>query len=87
MALKLSGLSSTETYIYGIRFFYRDSDIVYALTKSVVFAFLITSIASFKGYYTKGGSLDVGKSSTEAVVSSSVAILIANFFLTQMFLL
>ena len=87
LSLKLSGLSSTETYIYGIRFFYRDSDIVYALTKTVVFAFLITSIASFKGYYTKGGSLDVGKSSTEAVVSASVAILIANFFLTQMFLL
>jgi len=87
LSLKLSGLSSTETYIYGIRFFYRDSDIVYALTKTVVFAFLITSIASFKGYYTKGGALDVGKSSTEAVVSASVAILIANFFLTQMFLL
>ncbi|MNK05407.1 putative phospholipid ABC transporter permease protein MlaE [compost metagenome] len=87
LSLQLSGLSSTEEYVYGIRFFFKGSDIIYALGKTVVFAFLITSISSFKGYYTKGGSLDVGKSSTEAVVSSSVAILIANFFITQMFLL
>lgn len=87
LSLILSGLSSTETYVYGIRFFYQDSDITYAITKTIVFAFLITSISSFKGYYTKGGALDVGRSSTEAVVSSSVAILIANFFLTQMILL
>lgn len=87
LSLLLSGLSSTETYIYGLRFFYMDRDIMYALTKAVVFAFLITSISSFYGYYTKGGALDVGRSSTQAVVSSSIAILIANFFLTQMILL
>lgn len=87
LVLVSSGLSSTETYIYGLRYFYLDRDIIYALTKTVVFAFIITSIASYKGYYTKGGALDVGRSSTEAVVSSSIAILIANFFLTQIFLL
>jgi phospholipid/cholesterol/gamma-HCH transport system permease protein len=53
----------------------------------VVFGFLIVSIASFYGYYTKGGAIDVGKSSTKAVVNSSIAILLANFFITQMFLL
>jgi phospholipid/cholesterol/gamma-HCH transport system permease protein len=87
LVLSSSGLSSTETYIYGLRYYYLDRDIIYALTKTIVFAFIITSIASFKGYYTKGGALDVGRSSTEAVVSASVAILIANFFLTQIFLL
>lgn len=87
LVLLSSGLSSTETYIYGLRYYYLDRDIIYALTKTVVFAFIITSIASYKGYYTKGGALDVGRSSTEAVVSASVAILIANFFLTQIFLL
>ena len=87
LSLLLSGLSSTDTYIYGLRFFYADGDIVYALTKAVVFAFLITSISAFYGYYTKGGALDVGRSSTQAVVSASIAILIANFFLTQMILL
>lgn len=87
LALVSSGLSNTDTYIYGLRSFYQDSDIVYALVKSVVFAFVIVTISSFYGYYTKGGALDVGRSSTQAVVISSVVILICNFFLTQMILL
>lgn len=87
LALTLSSLASTETYVYGIRSFYTNTEVIYALTKSVVFAFLITSISSFYGYYTKGGALDVGRSSTQSVVSASISILIANFFLTQMILL
>lgn len=87
LALVASGLASTETYIIGIRSFFEIGNIYYALTKTVVFAFLIISISSFYGYYTKGGALDVGKSATHAVVTSSVVILIANFLLTQMILL
>lgn len=87
LALVLSGLLSTEDYLYGIRYDFRSFFIIYALTKTVVFGFLIVSIASYQGYYTKGGALDVGRSSTQAVVNSSIAILIANFFLTQMILL
>jgi phospholipid/cholesterol/gamma-HCH transport system permease protein len=87
LALVSSGLSNTDTYIFGLRSFYQDSDILYALVKSVVFAFVIVTISSFYGYYTKGGALDVGRSSTQAVVISSVVILICNFFLTQMILL
>ncbi len=87
MALTLSGLLSSETYVLGIRSFFDVYNVFYALTKTVVFGFLIVSIASFYGYYTKGGALDVGRSSTQAVVSSSIAILIANFILTQLMLL
>jgi phospholipid/cholesterol/gamma-HCH transport system permease protein len=87
VALTASGLLSTETYILGIRSFFEVSNVYYALTKTVVFGFLIVSIASYYGYYTKGGALDVGRSSTQAVVSSSIAILIANFILTQLMLL
>ncbi len=87
LSLTFSGLASTETYVVGIRSFFEIGNIVYALVKTVVFAFLIVSISSFYGYYTKGGALDVGKSATRAVVSASIAILIANFFLTQMILL
>lgn len=87
LALLLSGLLSTETYILGIRSFFDVYNVYYALTKTVVFGFLIVSIASFYGYYTKGGSLDVGRSSTQAVVNSSISILIANFILTQLMLL
>ena len=87
VALILSDLSSTDSYVFGIRSFFKVSDITYALSKTVVFGFLIVSIASYYGYYTKGGAIDVGKSSTQAVVSSSIAIVLANFFITQMFLL
>jgi len=87
LAVNMSGLVSTESYIEGIRMFFVLSNIWYALSKTIIFAFLIVSIASFYGYYTKGGALDVGQSSTKAVVSASVAILIANFLLTQMILL
>jgi phospholipid/cholesterol/gamma-HCH transport system permease protein len=87
IALVLSNLSSTDTYVYGIRYYFEMSNVWYALTKCIVFGFIIITISSYYGYYVKGGSLDVGRSSTQAVVSSSVAILIANFLLTQMILL
>jgi phospholipid/cholesterol/gamma-HCH transport system permease protein len=87
LSLTMSGLASTETYLQGIRFYFELGNIFYALSKGVVFAFLIVSISSWYGYYSKGGAVDVGKSATRAVVSASIAILIANFFLTQMILL
>jgi phospholipid/cholesterol/gamma-HCH transport system permease protein len=87
IALVLSNLSSTDTYVYGIRYYFEMGNVWYALTKCIVFGFIIITISSYYGYYVKGGSLEVGKSSTQAVVSSSVAILIANFLLTQMILL
>lgn len=84
-----TGLYSTQIYVLGIRAFWEEDQqmLYYALTKTVVFAFLITSISSYYGYYTKGGSLEVGRSSTKAVVTSSVAILLANYVLTQLFLI
>ena len=87
LALLVSDLTTTEIYILGVRSFFNPFHITYALTKTLVFRFLIVSIASFFGYYVKGGSLDVGRASTQAVVSSSIAILIANFILTQLMLL
>lgn len=86
-AVTASGLSSHDEYIYGIRAFFQMSDIYYALTKTVFFAFIIVSVSSFFGYFTKGGALDVGKSSTQAVVWSSICILLMNFVLTQLLLL
>lgn len=82
-----SGLSSHEEFVFGIRSFFKMSDIVYALIKTVCFAFIIVSVSSYLGYFTKGGALDVGTSSTQAVVWSSIVILLANFVLTQLILL
>lgn len=87
ISLLISNLCSTETYLLGIKTDFKVFNIVYALTKTIVFGFLIASIASFYGYFVKGGSINVGKASTQAVVISSICILIANFILTQMILL
>lgn len=87
LSLLLSDLSDTDTYVLGIRSFFKAYDIFYALTKTVVFGFIIVTIASYYGYYAKGGSVEVGRSSTEAVVTSSICILIANFIITQIMLL
>ena len=54
-----------------------------SIIKSLFFAFIISSVSSFYGYTVDGGSVEVGKASTNAVVSSSVLILFSDVFLTQ----
>ena len=78
---------STTDYIYGIQFDFNSFGITYALIKTVFFAFIITSIPSYYGYYVKGGALEVGAASTRGVVSSSIVILITNYVLTQVLLI
>ena len=73
-------------YIYGITYDFNTYYITYALIKSLVFAFIITSVAAFYGYYTEGGALEVGRQSTKAVVYSSILILLANVLITQLLL-
>ena len=55
-----------------------------SIIKSLVFAFIISSVSAFCGYTVDGGSVEVGKASTTAVVSSSVLILFSDVFLTQL---
>ena len=55
-----------------------------SIIKSQVFAFIITSVPAFFGYTVEGGSVNVGKASTDAVVCSSVLILFSDVFLTQL---
>ena len=81
-----SGLITTYDYVYGLQAFYQFYDISYALIKTVVFAFIITSVSGYFGFYTKGGALEVGESSTRAVVVSSVSIIIFNLILTNLLL-
>jgi len=79
-----TGLFTSDDYIIGIREDFQPHLIRYSLIKTMVFAFVIATIPSFYGYYVKGGSLEVGKASTQAVVWTSVVIIILNYFLTQM---
>ncbi len=80
------GVVTTENYVYGIQYAFIPFYITYSLIKIIVFAFLITTISAYHGYYATGGSLEVGRSSTKAVVHSSIFILLFNLILTQLLL-
>ncbi len=81
-----TGLINLSQYVEGLQFAFKPFYIYYSMTKIAVFGFLITSIASFYGYYAKGGSLGVGRSSTKAIVISSGLILVFNLILTKIML-
>ena len=78
------GILLPSDYIDGLLYFFNDWEVTYSLIKMTVFAFLITSISGFYGYYAKGNSLEVGRASTRAVVTSSIMIMIFNLILTQL---
>lgn len=74
-----------EHFIAGLTNDFRPYLVLYGVSKMFFFAFVITSISAFYGYYAKGNSLEVGRSSTKAVVSSTIVILILNVILTKLF--
>lgn len=80
----MTGIMNPMEYIDGLKYCFYMSEVTYAVTKMVFFAFFITSISAYCGYYAKGNSLEVGKASTKAVVVSSVVIMICNLILTQL---
>lgn len=82
----LTGAVNPDSYIIGIQYDFKPFYITYSLIKSSTFAFIITSISGFYGYYANGNSLEVGRASTKAVVVSSIVILIFNLILTQVLL-
>ncbi|AIL47668.1 ABC transporter permease [Elizabethkingia anophelis] len=83
---ELTGNWTQAEYITGIQMYMPTYFIWYAFFKTAVFAFLIATIPAYFGYFVKGGSLEVGRASTQAVVWTIVAVIIANLILTQLFL-
>ena len=81
-----SGACTSYEYIYGIQYAFEPWKLYYAFTKVLVFAVIITSVSSYCGYYTSGGALEVGRSSTSAVVYSSILILLFSLIITNLFL-
>ncbi|MDE6198063.1 MAG: ABC transporter permease, partial [Muribaculaceae bacterium] len=79
-------LIPVSRYLYGLQTMFIEWYVWYALIKSIVFAFIIASVSSFFGYYVKGGALQVGKASTDAVVCSSIFILLFDVILTKLLL-
>ena len=85
MAL-LGGVLTVDEYVYGITYAFIEFHVPYAIIKSMIFGFVITSVSAYYGYTTHGGALEVGKASTNAVVNSSVIILFLDIFLTKLML-
>lgn len=82
----VTDLITVSRYVYGLQALFQEWYVWYGIIKSLVFAYIIASVASFFGYYVKGGALDVGRSSTNAVVSSSILILLFDVILTKLLL-
>jgi len=83
LAVVSTGVLTSQDFIYGIQYAFHPNYVSYSLVKTVVFAFIITTVSAFYGYHVKGGSLEVGKASTQSVVFSCVYILLFNIILTQ----
>lgn len=81
-----TGSWSAVDFVQGLQMNFKMWFYVYTFIKMEVFAFIIATIPSFYGYNVKGGSLEVGRASTTAVVWTCVVIIVVNFILTQMLL-
>ncbi len=79
-------LIPVSRFLYGMQAMFNEWYVWYGLIKSLFFAFIIASTASFYGYYVRGGALEVGKASTDGVVSSSVFILLFDVILSKLLL-
>ncbi|MGI4873274.1 MAG: MlaE family ABC transporter permease [Janthinobacterium lividum] len=86
VATQVSGIMPGADFIEGLRYAFKPYTVLFALIKSVVFAFLVSAISSYKGYTLKGGALEVGRASTGAVTNSIIAILLADYFLASILL-
>jgi len=86
LACVITGKVTSTDYIAGLQGWFDGYTVTYALIKTAVFAFIITSVAGFQGYQTRGGALEVGSASTKAVVHSCILIIIFNLILTQLLL-
>jgi phospholipid/cholesterol/gamma-HCH transport system permease protein len=82
----MAGVISSVDYIRGIQDNFIPYNVTFALIKTLAFAYIITTVASYHGFHTEGGALEVGQSSTKAVVYSSILILVFDYILTQILL-
>jgi phospholipid/cholesterol/gamma-HCH transport system permease protein len=86
LASTASGIVSAEIFDKGLLMSFIPYNVFFAIVKGYVFAFFISSIPAFYGYHVKGGALEIGRSSTKAVVVSCVTILFADYILSALLL-
>jgi phospholipid/cholesterol/gamma-HCH transport system permease protein len=86
LAATMANIISTGTYDKGLHDGFLPYNVFFALAKAYTFAFIISSVSAFYGYYVKGGSLEIGRASTKAVVVSCILILFADYVLSALLL-
>ena len=86
LTVELSGIISTETYDRGLKELFLPYNVFFAMMKAYTFAFIVSSIPAYFGYYVKGGSLEIGRNSTKSVVVTCVVILFADYILAALLL-
>ncbi|HLD52529.1 ABC transporter permease [Sediminibacterium sp.] len=83
---ELAGILANDTFDIGLRQNLNFFNINFALYKAYTFAFIISSVPAYYGYYVKGGALEIGRASTSAVVVSCILILLADYLLAALLL-
>ncbi|MEO7047465.1 MAG: ABC transporter permease [Ferruginibacter sp.] len=86
LAGSASNILSTDTFDRGLMENFMPFNVTFALIKAYTFAFIISSIPAYFGYYVEGGSLEIGRSSTKSVVVSCIMILLADYALAALLL-
>jgi phospholipid/cholesterol/gamma-HCH transport system permease protein len=80
------GGMTPASFEFGLQYYFNAFYVEYSIIKSIIYAYIISTVAAYFGYNVKGGALEVGKASTNAVVMSSVMILLADVILTHLML-
>lgn len=86
LAGSLSGIIPVSSFDKGLLDFFQPYNVIFALIKSYAFAFIISSVPAFYGYYVRGGALEIGRASTKAVVVSCIFLLFADYILSALLL-
>jgi phospholipid/cholesterol/gamma-HCH transport system permease protein len=76
-----SGLITDAEYVRGLRSFFDEYNVFMMFVKAFVFAYILTTVSCYQGYYVKGGSIELGRASTQAVVFSDILILLADYII------
>ncbi|MDO4783346.1 MAG: ABC transporter permease [Capnocytophaga felis] len=81
----VSGYTTSSEFVQGVQLDFKVYSLIYAFTKTLVFAFFLATIPAYHGYFMRGGALDVGKASTTSFVWTSIVIILSNSIITQLF--
>jgi phospholipid/cholesterol/gamma-HCH transport system permease protein len=82
----MSGVLPTDIYDKGLVELFVPYNVFFAMMKAYTFAFILSSIPAYFGYYVQGGSLEIGRSSTKSVVITCIVILLADYILAALLL-